>query len=282
MRWGHRGVDVDGDSDLIDEFDWFDDPDDEERDGRPRSLRLVAVIVGVIALAGLVFLATLMLRDSDGVAGPPAPTAPAASTAAVLDASPSTTATTATSSSPPVSSPAATARSEVATLQTVPVIRDLVVVVDGTRYATSADGTIAVPPEHRGGTVTVVGVNALPALLEASFTGWVDGNTSPTRSLADVDGPVAVLGFTVSYRVQVVAGIAAEGTVAFDSDAGPVELPIGVPTFVPAVRATNRDGSLATETIAYRTRELRRGTASASIPSATFVAGPEARWNVSL
>ena len=104
-------------------------------------------------------------------AGPPA-------FATTATGPPTTTAPTAAPTVPPSSA----ARREVESLQTVPAIRDLVVEINGRRYATGADGTVAVLPEDRHGAVTVVGIRAEPALLQATFTGWADGSTAPTRS----------------------------------------------------------------------------------------------------
>jgi hypothetical protein len=173
-------------------------------------------------------------------------------------------------------------RTEVSTLQTVPTVRDLVVEINGHRYATADDGSIAIDPADRHGTATVVGVRDAPALLQATFTSWADGAPQPTRPLDEVDGPVAQLGFTINYRVVVKVGDATDGTVSFDSAAGSVDVPVGVPTFVPAVRATRGDGPMTIEQITYTARTITRGGATSTLAGVTFTPAPEAVWRLLL
>ena len=264
---------------------WFDDDlghTPSRASGRvPQRWRNVLIVGSIVAVVGIAALAARLVHVWTHPAAPSVaaaadvevPTSPAPTTAGAraLPASSATPSPAATTAAP---------RAEVTTLQTVPALRDVVVVINARQYVSAPDGTIAVDPADRHGSVEVVGIHSDPPLLQATFTGWADGVASATRPLDEVDGPVAQLGFTVSYRVEVVAGTAADGTVSFDSVAGAVSLPIGVPTFVAAARAVAAVQGLTAETITYTARTITRGKGSAAITVATFTPAPEALWRV--
>lgn len=310
--WGNEDVGTDGFGVDVGKEEWFDagwDGDDQpSRWTVGQRVRPLLIVLAVLGVVGAAVLAAAAFERSPQQAAPPAvevattvSTNTAVSTPGVVSAAPpdradpgaATTAAAAatTAGATPVAATPATAssvagatrassRPEVAALQTVPALRDVIVVVNGKRYVTAADGTIDIAPADRHGTVEVIGLRADPPLVQATFSTWLDGVTDAQRPLDDVDGPVAMLGFSVAYRVQVAAGTAADGTVTFDSAGGPVQLTVGQPTFVTAARAAMGDGTMHVESLTYTARTLTRGPSSASINPVTFTPTPEALWRV--
>jgi hypothetical protein len=276
------------DDEFYGDSSWFDDDLGDGPRSRwsgllPHRWRNLLILATIVAVVGIAVVAARLVHVWAHQAAPAVaaaadvriPTSPVPTTAARVLAAASSAPT---SSIAPATT--ATAHAEVTTLQTVPALRDVVVVINARQYVSAPDGSIAVDPADRHGAVEVVGIHSDPPLLQATFTGWADGVASATRALDEVDGPVAQLGFTVAYRVEVVAGTAADGTVSFDSVAGAVSMPIGVPTFLAAARAVASVQGLTVETITYTARTITRGKGSAAITAAAFTPAPEALWRV--
>jgi hypothetical protein len=314
---GPGSDDVDGDALDATSDEQFGNA--ESKDDRPttRMWPKVAVVVAVLVALAIsnVFLSRNRRSASVLAPGPSVAagattartTEPAASVLSPITASavratlPATTATTTRApngTSVRSSSPNAAATStavgadaptsvsanhaEVTTLQVVPAIRNVIVVVNSTSYATNADGTITLAAADRHGTAQVVGLNATPALEQVSFTGWGDGDSAPARSLDSVDGPVALLGFDVRDHVQANAGAiaAGEATINFASAAGPIVLTVGVPQWVLKVHAVATPTGLSAQPVVYTATSLTRGATTVALSRATFTPAPEAIWVV--
>jgi hypothetical protein len=282
----------------------------ERRDTRPsfgRWLRralpttaLVGAVLGVTAIGPGVFSALaggLRHRSEAGVVVAPgvqartpststadAPTADAGPTRIIASPPPTTpapVASTPAQTAVPTTTPTTTssARAEVTMIQIVPAARDLVVQVDGTRYASAGDGTIALPPGARHGSVEFVGFVEMPPLRQATFGSWADGSTAPTRSLDTFGGPVVQLGVTISYRVTV--DVVGADTAAFFSVLGARELPIGAPQWVPAVRAVSGPAGLVAQPINYTVQSVGHDGVQTPVNPSSYQPTPEALWTVS-
>ncbi|MEO6652616.1 MAG: hypothetical protein ABIP17_08165 [Ilumatobacteraceae bacterium] len=167
---------------------------------------------------------------------------------------------------------------QVVTIQTVPVVRNLIVEIDGRRVATDARGVIDLTPDEFDAEIAVIGVTAVPALSEVEFLQWSDGNTDEIRSAADMPGPVIELGLRVSNRVIVeIDGSAPPATfVTFVSDqVGQLAVPVGEETFVVSQQARPIDGALIAETVEYTVDPLQGDYAQT-----TFQVRPESLWTI--
>ncbi|MEO6570953.1 MAG: hypothetical protein ABIO83_05345 [Ilumatobacteraceae bacterium] len=167
---------------------------------------------------------------------------------------------------------------QVVSIQTVPVVRDLIVEIDGRRVATDARGAIDLNPDDFDAKITVIGVTAVPALSEVEFVQWSDGNTDRIRSAAGMPGPVIQLGLRVSNRVIVeIDGSAPPAAfITFISDqVGQFAVPVGEPTFLVSQQARPIDGALIVETVEY-TVDASQG----DYATTTFRASPESLWRI--
>ncbi|MEO6654167.1 MAG: hypothetical protein ABIP17_16090 [Ilumatobacteraceae bacterium] len=141
---------------------------------------------------------------------------------------------------------------QVVSIQTVPVVRNLIVEIGGRRVATDARGAIDLAPAEFEAEIEVIGLTAVPALSEVEFVQWSDGNTDRIRSAADMPGPVIELGLQVSNRVIVELDESAPQAtfITFVSDqVGQFAVPVGEPTFLVSQQARAIDGALIAETI---------------------------------
>lgn len=177
-------------------------------------------------------------------------------------------------------------RAVVTTLQVVPALRDVIVVVGGARYSTDALGRVELAAEHHGQVAEVIGLTAQPSLARAEFTGWADGVTDPVRPLASVDGPVATLGFEVRHRVlvdvseELARDVGRSATVRLDTGRGEIELRVGTATWVLAMVAERTEQGLVARPVSYTATSLESGGVDVVLAPTTFIASPEATWTV--
>ncbi len=175
-------------------------------------------------------------------------------------------------------------RPEVEMIQIVPATRDVIVRIDGTDMASDALGRIALPTDHRHGAIEVIGRNAEPIVQRVDFTGWGDGNTSTSRSLDDVSGPVAQIGFSIDSRVIVEttpATPAGEGAhITFASVAATVDVPVGETQWLPTMQAVPTGDGLIARSVTYTAQTITVDGASTQLSPQQFTASPEALWTV--
>ncbi|MCU1503008.1 MAG: hypothetical protein JWM12_2362 [Ilumatobacteraceae bacterium] len=210
-----------------------------------------------------------------------------ASVASVVSTAPVTPATTAgatvAAEAPTAVAPTTVApKAEVTHLQIVPAVRDVIVVVNGNRYTSDPDGTIALAPADRHGDAEVFGLGASPPLEHMDFIGWGDGDTHVVRPLDSLTGPLAQIAFSLSYRVQTAAGTIPPGqaTVVFDTTIGRQVLTIGQPEWLVASRAVASPAGLVTEPVVYTALSFTRGPTTTPIAATNFTPSPEAVWVV--
>lgn len=173
---------------------------------------------------------------------------------------------------------------EVQMIQIVPATRDVIVRIDGTDMASDALGRIALPADHRHGTIEVIGRNAEPIVQRVDFTSWGDGNTSTSRSLDDLSGPVAQIGFSIDSRVIVAttpATPAGEGVhITFASAATTVDVPVGETQWLPTMQAVPTADGLIARALTYTAQTINVDGLSTQLPPQQFTASPEALWTV--
>lgn len=221
---------------------------------RPRRRRAgmaptLALLVGVAAAATVT---PILVDDGGGAETPPPATSVEASATTEATVPPEASTTTSTTEVPPSSDPATEPVAPVLRVRVVPAVRDVGVMIDGTRYDSDADGLIEAPVADAEAEVTVVGYTVTPALQQITFTGWDDGSDEASRTLppTGVDDEVA-LGVEVSYRITAAAS-GASAIVLRGDDGAPEALAPDTPTWVPARRAVpGPDGGLTTEELSY-------------------------------
>lgn len=161
-------------------------------------------------------------------------------------------------------------------IRTVPAVRDFQVVVDGTTFATDAEGVIAEPRLRGRVSVQVLGYRAEPPLLGVTFRGWSDGSTDLDRDIdLDTTGPLQI-GVETAYRATVLVGdddglVANVAPQRFGSALGTVALRPGEPTWVTAQWAEPTEGGFIARTVEYAYEDDR---------SQVFTATPEVLWSV--
>lgn len=181
------------------------------------------------------------------------------------------------------SAPATTVAAErVETIELVPPLRDVIVVVDGVELVSDASGSISVPMALRSGSFSFVGVREQPPLRQVAFARWADGSSDDVRSLADVAGPIAELGIIERRRVTITTSVETpSGTeVRLDSQTGPISLTVGTSTWIDAEWATTADGTLVAEELRYTAEELVLDGTIRPVPPQVFTPSPEAIWVV--
>ena len=215
------------------------------------------------------------------------PSAPAAAvppaTVAATTTAPATTAPGTTAAATTVAGGGGVAGERgvaVSTLQIVPALRGVVVDIGGQRFVSDADGAIQVPSVRQHGVATVIGIADQPSLRRVGFLQWADGDRRTMRSLDSLSGPVAQIGFTLSYRVVVQVPGDGPAVVRFTSEAGPVSLKNGSAQWVPAAQAVGGPGGLTTQEFSYVVSTYERGGVATPVPAQTFLSSPEALWRV--
>lgn len=219
---------------------------------------------------------------TEQVAAVPTTSAPLTSSQATISSATSPPATTVATSAAPTSSAPADGRVAVERIQTVPAVRDIIVEIGGRRLATDGSGSISVPSDLSGSPVQLVGLVAEPQIQSVGMIAWSDGETSPQRSLADVDGPVLLLGLELSSRVfvEVDPSLPDLDTVEFvSSDGERISLPTSGPSWVVSDRVVNDgDGEFGTERLEYAIDTAQFD--DIALASATYQPRPEAVWRV--
>jgi hypothetical protein len=204
----------------------------------------------------------------------PASTGPASTIPAPVPLTSVTTPATSTSAALP----------EVQMIQIVPPTRDVIVRINGGDMASDALGRIALPADQRHGTIEVIGRNAEPIVQRVDFTAWVDGNTSTLRSLDDLSGPVAQIGFSIDSRVIVdttpATPVGADVHVTFASAAATVDLPLGETNWLPTMQAMPTANGLVSRTFTYTAQTIDVDGVSSQLLPQQFTASPEALWTV--
>lgn len=253
-----------------------------------------------IALGALVGVATLgptiaeQVGDGlrhDTATARPVPTvldeddtgAPAPSTAVTDDvATPADGASTVPPTTVAASSTSVAEAPPVRSIQTVPAVRDVIVAVDGREVATDSSGAIELGPGDADATIEILGIRSDPPLERVEFMAWSDGSTVAARRLDGVAGPTVQVGLRVQRRVVVTAGPASTSstTLELTSGAGPIEVAVGEPVWVTALRAVPSDTGLVAEELTYVARTVGTETASRPVEPQRFVASPEAIWVV--
>lgn len=184
----------------------------------------------------------------------------------------------------PTSPSVAQAASAVEVVQVVPPLRDVLVRVDGVALASDALGRISIPEDHRNGTIEIVGRDAEPVVQQVTFMTWEDGATTATRSLNELAGPVAQIGFSVASRVVVNTNPSVpDANVTFSSQAGEVTLQVGQPQWLVGTRATKISVApgFTLETLTYTSLAISEGAgAQRALKAQLFVATPEVLWTV--
>lgn len=178
---------------------------------------------------------------------------------------------------PATDGPATTAPAPVTRIQTVPAERDVIIEVDGERFATDNRGFVALTGTAPDATVRVVGLLADPPIQAVEFSRWGDGSLDPARTLDTIDGPVAQIGLTVYSRVLVDTDDERPvGTTAsFTSNLRDLDVALGRPTWIPAAIAVPSPTGLVPLDVTYTLTGLPAG---AAVPAQEFRPTPEATW----
>ncbi len=256
----------------------------EERRRRSVARPALLVIAGVLVLTAAA-TAVWTSRSSDDArrvaASIPFDTTVPPSVAVLPPVPPSSARPTA---APATSTTATTPAITVSTLQTVPPVRDLIVEIGGDRYSTDGSGAISVGGIDPAAEVVVIGVLANPPIQQVDFLGWADGGGAGPRALRSLAGPVASLGLSLSSRVVVglVADTVDTATVRFESEDGPVLVPLDTPTWLPDRRAVPGETGLTVQQHHYIARRLITPDGAAPLAPQQFVATPEARWVIGI
>jgi hypothetical protein len=250
----------------------------------PHAHRIIGWSAPLIAVVGMIAVGPAVMS---AVSGPTDGGASRSATQAA-PAEPSVdsgeSGSTSTTSTSTAESTTTVAPTPVETIELVPPLRDVVVEVDRVEFVSDANGTIAVPASLRGGSFSFIGVREQPPLRQVTFDRWADGTGSDRRSLAEVSGPVARIGVVEQRRITVWSSLATPaGTqVHLESQAGPLNLPVGTTTWVDAVRADDTDGALVTEELTYTADEIVVDGTVSPISPQTFSPTPEALWVVAV
>jgi hypothetical protein len=153
--------------------------------------------------------------------------------------------------------------------------------INGTEVVSDASGVVVVPQTTTEGDVELVGLRQESPSHQVRFTGWGDGDTRVVRPLATIEGPIAHVGFELSYLIEAAVGPVPPGgaTVTFTSEAGPVVLVVGEPTWVVVSRALSSPEGIVAQQLSFTASVFQRGpTVTAS--GVRCVAGPMAVWQV--
>lgn len=218
----------------------------------------------------------------------PTPTTPPPATTAATTPPPATTApttpppaTTAPTTPPPDSTaPATAAAARVEVIQTVPALRDFIVIIDGEPFATNSAGRIAVPDSASQGTIEVIGIRNEPPLWQVVFTSWSDGSTETARALDSIAGPVAQIGLLVSTRVIATAQppVSGESSLVVSAADWTFTVPLDQPQWLPSARAVPAAGGLQEENFSYTATALLTDDGTQVLVAQSFHATPEAVW----
>lgn len=251
---------------------------------RANAAVLVATILAVATLGPTVGRGVAArFHHGAGQAVRPRPSVPAAQTPTATSSPPASTPTVVAAA---VAKPATSAGAlpEVERLQTVPPVRDFIVEIDGIEIASDAAGLIEVPPAHRHGTIRVVGRNANPPVQRIEFTTWPDGSADPTRPLDTVGGPSVSIGLIVSSRVMatISSNETPKASIRFDSLAGPFDVVVDEPVWLPALQSVARTTGMTTEPIIYTASEITIDGVTTELPVQRFFPTPEAKWSIHL
>lgn len=211
----------------------------------------------------------------------PVSSTPASSQAAVPTTAPvSTSVRTATPTTVAPTTGAEAVASTVIAVQTVPAVRDFIFEIDGRRVATDRDGRVAVASGDR--IVSVVGIQADPALQLVDFASWGDGDTHISRALNALggSGPVAQVGVSIRSRVVVRSGQPNRaGSADFASTAGTVHFDLNQPRWVLAARAVVTSGGFFEERLTYTLKSVTFDGTDKPVPTTQqFTPTPEALW----
>ncbi len=184
----------------------------------------------------------------------------------------------------PAATAAPPAAVEVSSIQVVPAVRDVIVQINGTMMASNDLGMIEVPPASRHGSITYIGIRSTPALRQVDFIGWDDGSQAATRPLDRLEGPTAQIGLVVRSRVMVTttAPEPVAGDIQFTSEAGPLQLTIGQPTWVMSDRAIAGGEGFTPQSLTYSTQSLLSAGVALPVAVQSFTAAPEAQWMVTV
>ena len=186
---------------------------------------------------------------------------------------------------PPITTPNAsgTPATAVDAIQTVPPIRDLLVVVDDRLEATDASGVLRLDATDRQATVRIIGPAADPPIEQVDFLSWADGSTDPERSLVSVTGPTVQVGLEIRSRVVVALGDGlpvGDEVVLGSEQVGQIRVPVGVPTWVISARAVRTDGKLIPQTVTYRAAAVITDNRLVAVEPTILRPTPEALWTV--
>jgi hypothetical protein len=168
-------------------------------------------------------------------------------------------------------------------IQTVPPIRDLLVVVDDRLEATDASGVLRLDATDRQATVRIIGPAADPPIERVDFLSWADGSTDPERSLVSVTGPTVQVGLEIRSRVVVALGDGVpvgDEVVLGSEQVGQIRVPVGVPTWVISARAVRTDGKLIPQTVTYRAAAVITDNRLVAVEPTILRPTPEALWTI--
>jgi hypothetical protein len=168
-------------------------------------------------------------------------------------------------------------------IQTVPPIRDLLVVVDDRLEATDAAGVLRLDATDRHATVRIIGPAADPPIERVDFLTWADGSTDPERSLVSVTGPTVQVGLEIRSRVVVGLGDGVpvgDEVVLGSEQVGQIRVPVGVPTWVISARAVRTDGKLIPQTVTYRAAAVITDNRLVAVEPTILRPTPEALWTI--
>jgi hypothetical protein len=189
---------------------------------------------------------------------------------------------------PPITTPNASGTpvqpaTAVDAIQTVPPIRDLLVVVDDRLEATDAAGVLRLDATDRRATVRIIGPAADPPIERVDFLSWADGSTDPERSLVSVTGPTVQVGLEIRSRVVVALGEGvplADEVVLGSEQVGQIRVPVGVPTWVVSARAVRKNGELIPQTVTYRAVAVITDNRLVAVEPTILRPTPEALWTI--
>jgi hypothetical protein len=168
-------------------------------------------------------------------------------------------------------------------IQTVPPIRDLLVVVDDRLEATDAAGALRLDATDRDATVRIIGPAADPPIEQVDFLSWADGSIDPERSLLSVTGPTVHVGLEIRTRVIVALGDGvpfADEVVLGSEQVGQIRVPVGVPTWVVSARAVRKNGELIPQTVTYRAAAVIADNQLVAVEPTILRPTPEALWTI--
>ena len=168
-------------------------------------------------------------------------------------------------------------------IQTVPPIRDLLLVVGDRLEATDAAGAVQLDATDLEATVRVIGPAADPPIEQVDFLAWDDGSIDPERTLESVTGPTVQVGLEIRIRVVVELGDGVplgDEAVLRSEQVGQIRVPVGLPTWVISARAVRENGELIPQSVTYQAVAVISDNGLVAVEATNLRPTPEALWTI--